>query len=208
MKILTANILGLSPHCKQAVAEELAAHLPVVLEKFAINTPLRVAHFLAQTAHESTGFTAFVENLNYSANGLTDVFPKYFRNVKASDFARQPEKIANHVYANRNGNGDEASGDGWKFRGRGLIQLTGKTNYAAFSNATGKDVIADPDYLATVDGAAESAAWFWSEHQINKAADADDIVAVTKIINGGVNGLDERKALLSKSKIIVHSIFT
>ena len=208
MKIEASQILTISPNCNQEVADGLAQCLPAVLEKYSISTPLRVAHFLAQTAHESAGFTHFVENLDYSASGLENTFPKEFRTVKAADYARNPEKIANRVYANRMGNGDEASGDGWKFRGRGMIQLTGHENYDAFSNHSGKDAIQDPDLLSEVEGAAESAAWYWLERDINKPADEDDVVMVTKLINGGTLGLDERKHLLEIAKRVVKEMFS
>ena len=208
MKIEAAQILRISPTCKQDAADGLAQCLPDILEKYAIDTHLRVAHFLAQTAHESAGFSHFVENLNYSATGLENTFPKYFRNVSASAYARNPEKIANHVYANRMGNADEASGDGWKFRGRGMIQLTGRDNYAAFSKDSGVDATENPEYLSTFEGAAESAAWYWKERNINKPADTDDVVTVTKLINGGTLGLDERKRLLEIAKGIVNEMFS
>ena len=208
MKIEASQIWAISPNCKQEVAEGLAECLPGVLEKYAITTSLRVAHFLAQTAHESAGFTHFEENLNYSEAGLENTFPKEFRTVRAADYARNPEKIANRVYANRMGNGDEASGDGWKFRGRGLIQLTGHENYEAFSKHSGKDAIQDPDLLSTVEGAAESAAWYWLERDINKPADEDEVVTVTKLINGGTLGLDERKQLLEIAKRVVQGMFS
>jgi len=208
MKIEASQILAISPNCKPDLADGLAQCLPAVLEKYAITTPLRVAHFLAQTAHESDGFTHFEENLNYSEAGLENTFPKEFRTVRAADYARNPEKIANRVYANRMGNGDEASGDGWKFRGRGLIQLTGHENYEAFSKHSGKDAIQDPDLLSTVEGAAESAAWYWLERDINKPADEDEVVTVTKLINGGTLGLDERKQLLEIAKRVVQGMFS
>ena len=207
MKIEASQILIISPNCKPEVAEGLAQCLPAVLEKYAISTPLRVAHFLAQTAHESAGFTRFVENLNYTASGLENTWPDKFHLTNPYRYARQPEKIANHVYANRMGNGDEASGDGWKFRGRGMIQLTGYDNYVAFSKHSGKDCIQYPDLLSTVEGAAESAAWYWLERNINKPADEDDVVMVTKLINGGTLGLNERKRLLEIAKRVVKTIF-
>ena len=208
MKIEASQIMAISPTCKPEVAEGLAQCLPAVLEKYAISTPLRVAHFLAQTAHESEGFTHFVENLNYSAAGLRSTFPEHFRNVSAYAYARNPEKIANHVYANRMGNGNEASGDGWKFRGRGMIQLTGRDNYAALSKDLGVGATANPDYLSTPKGAAESAAWYWKERNINKPADSDNVVTVTKLINGGTLGLDERKRLLVIAKGIAKEMFS
>ena len=159
----------------------------------------RAAHFFAQTAHESGGFKAFSENLNYSAQGLMGIFKKYFpTQALANAYARQPQKIANRVYANRMGNGDEASGDGWKFRGRGALQLTGKSNYQAFADYVGRpDVMTNPDLVAG-ELCFESALWFfdrnklWSicDQGVNDAA----ILALTKRINGGTHGLDDRKA--------------
>lgn len=207
MQVTADNIKALAPNCKADIAAALAQSLPGVFAAYAIDTPLRVAHFLSQTAHESGGFTRFVENLNYSADGLRNTFPKYFKTVSADAYARQPEKIANRVYASRMGNGDEASGDGWRFRGRGLIQLTGKDNYTLFGKASGQDVLANPDYLAAPEGAAASAAWYWGYRGINKAADADDVTTVTKLINGGTIGLDERKKLLVVAKKVAANIF-
>lgn len=166
-----------------------------VFPKWNITTVERVAGFMAQCAHESGNFKVLSENLNYSAEQLNKVFPKYFVNAgrDANQYARQPEKIANVVYADRMGNGNTASGEGWKFRGRGLIQLTGKSNYSSFAkteNMSLDEVIA---YLQTKEGALESACWYWNERNINKSADARDIVTMTKLINGGTNGLDDRK---------------
>jgi len=158
----------------------------------------RAAHFFAQTYHESGGFLALSENLNYSAQGLLGTFPSHFNSGNAAAYARQPEKIANHVYANRNGNGDEASGDGWKFRGRGCIQLTGKANYQAFSvYANRPDVMTNPDIVST-ELAFESAMFFFQHNGIWAIADQGvntaTITAVTKRVNGGTIGLADRIA--------------
>jgi putative chitinase len=156
----------------------------------------RIASFLAQVAHESGGFNFTKENLNYSADGLQKVFGKYFPNADtATAYARQPEKIANKVYANRMGNGDEASGDGYKYCGRGLIQLTGKNNYTKYAAAVKKELTEAVSYLETPAGAVSSAGWFWSTNNLNDYADKDDIIGMTKRINGGTNGLDDRTAL-------------
>ena len=161
-------------------------------------SPIRAAHFFAQTSHETGGFKAFSENLNYSAQGLQGIFGKYFPGNLEESYARQPEKIANRVYADRMGNGNEASGDGWKFRGRGALQLTGKANYEAFSKYLGtNEVMENPDLVATK-YSFESAMFFfernklWSicDQGINDAA----ILALTKRINGGTHGLEDRKA--------------
>ena len=160
-----------------------------------INSKLRKAHFLSQCAHESGNFTFLSENLNYSADGLLKIFPKYFDKALALSYARNPQKIANRVYANRMGNGDEKSGDGWKFKGRGYIQLTGKNNYVAFGKAINEDIAANPDLVATKYPLL-SAAWFWSSNSLNALADkgADDasVTAITKRVNGGTIGLPDR----------------
>ena len=167
-----------------------------VLPKFGIDSELRVAGFLAQCAHESNDFTILQENLNYSADGLTKIFPKYFANVNANDYARQPEKIANRVYSSRMGNGDEHSGEGYKFRGRGPIQLTGKDNYTHCSQDVYGDLrlVETPDLVTTDKAAALSTAcWFWKKNGLNEIADRGDIVTMTKRVNGGTIGLDDRK---------------
>ena len=174
------------------------------LAKFQINTPLREAHFLAQVLHESGNLVYLKENLNYSALGLTTTFHKYFlTEAIATPYARQPDKIANHVYASRMGNGDEASGDGAKFKGRGYIQLTGRDNYTALSKAIGVDFVTHPEWLEQPKYAVLSAGWFWNKAGLNEFADKDDILTITKKINGGTNGLDDRKAKLVKLKTII-----
>lgn len=162
------------------------------LPDYDINSPRRVAAFVAQCAHESGGFRFLTENLNYRAESLVKTWPKYFNTSNASSYAKKPERIANRAYANRMGNGDEASGDGWRFCGRGLIQLTGRSNYQAFADSIETDINDIPDYLATFEGAVQSACWFWETNNLNKWADLGDIVALTKRINGGTLGLDDR----------------
>lgn len=163
--------------------------------KYGITTNDRIAAFLAQTGHESANFTVIEENLNYSTEGLRKVFSKYFHSSTiAKRYAHQPEKIASRVYANRLGNGSEASREGWTYRGRGLIQLTGKSNYQLFANYIGKTLDETRAYLSTRKGAFESACWFWQTKNLNNYADKKDIVGMTKLINGGTNGLDDRKA--------------
>lgn len=169
-----------------------------LLDTYGIQTALRKAAFLSQIGHEGGGFRSVEENLNYSADRLTIVFPKYYNHNEALDHHRQPQRIANRVYANRMGNGPENSGDGWKYRGRGLIQLTGKYNYQKFGDFCGVDVITNPDYLTTPMGAMYSAIWFWDVNGCNTFADKGDIVGLTKKINGGINGLDHRKQLYDK----------
>jgi putative chitinase len=175
--------------------------ITTVLPKFGIDTPLRKAHFLAQVAHESGGLQFTQENLNYSAQGLRSVFGKYFPTIEiANTYARKPEKIANRVYADRMGNGNEASGDGWKFRGRGLIQLTGKENYQKFSDENGIDCVKNPDLLLQPEMALTSACWFWKKKNLNEFADKNDIIMITKRINGGTNGLNDRQQYLDSFK--------
>lgn len=187
-------------------AETHLGMLNAAMNTYNITTPLRIAHFLAQVVHESAHMKATVENLNYSSTGLLKVFPKYFKSeAQAAQYARKPEKIANRVYANRMGNGDEASGDGYRYRGRGLIQLTGKNNYQAFSKWMGEDVVANPDLVADP-LAAYSAVFYWDTNGLSRLADLDDIVAVTKRINGGTIGLSDRQDLLAKAKRALRNV--
>lgn len=164
--------------------------------QYEINTAIRMAMFLSQTAHESADYTKLSENLNYSAEGLIATWPKRFIAQTSAQYARQPEKIANLVYADRMGNGNEASGDGWKYRGRGLIQLTGKSNYQAASTALFKnDMLVDnPDLVSTVpDIAVQTACWYWQKNQLNVVADTANVQVMTQKINGGSQGLDDRQ---------------
>jgi putative chitinase len=181
---------------KGHIPDAVIQMIPDTAAKFQINTPLRLAHFLAQCGHESGGFRLTQENLNYSAKGLNGIFKKYFpTEAAAAAYARNPQKIANKVYGNRMGNGDEASGDGYKFRGRGYIQLTGKDNYTAFGKSIGEDICANPDKVAS-QYALLSAAWFFSKNGLHKMADegASDAVVtkITKRVNGGTIGLADR----------------
>jgi len=188
----------------KTTAETLSQYVEPLIKVFKtyeINTPLRQAHFLAQVGHESGGFNFTKENLNYSADALLKVFPKYFNPDSAASHARNPKMIANRVYANRMGNGDVASNDGFNYRGRGLIQLTGKTNYTAFSKSVGLDLTKVVPYLETPEGAAMSAGWFWDTNKLNAKADTDNIQSVTKTINGGTNGIDDRMAILARAKV-------
>jgi len=164
-----------------------------ILPDYQINTKPRVAAFIAQCAHESAGFKFLKENLNYRAASLRKVFPKYFPDdALAARYAGKQEMIANRVYGNRMGNGDEASGDGWSYCGRGLIQLTGKNNYEAFAESIETPVEEIPEYLATFEGAVQSACWFWETNNLNQWADKGDSLTLTKRINGGTIGLDDR----------------
>jgi len=168
--------------------------LDQLLPDYDINTPLRVAHFIAQCAHESGNFVFIKENLNYGAPGLMKTFKRYFPTQElAQQYAKQPEKIANRVYANRMGNSDEASGDGWRYCGRGLIQLTGKDNYTFFAGSLGISVEDASEYLATFEGAAQSACWYWEQNNLNRFADANDVRGLTRAINGGYIGLEDRQ---------------
>jgi len=163
------------------------------LPDYDINSPQRVAAFMAQCGHESGNFKFLKENLKYRAASLVKVWPKYFPNMDiANQYAGNEEKIANRAYANRMGNGPEASGDGWRFCGRGLIQLTGRNNYQQFADSIETDINDIPAYLATFEGAVQSACWFWETNNLNKWADAGDMLTLTKRINGGTLGLDDR----------------
>ena len=166
-----------------------------VLPKWNINTVDRVAGFIAQTSHESAGYTVLTENLNYSAEALDKIFPKYFKRAgrDANNYHRQPEKIANIIYANRMDNGDTDSGDGWRFRGGGILQLTGKYNYTQFGKAEDMSAEEATEFVRSPIGALASACWFWDTNNINKYCDAQDITGMTKRINGGTIGLEDRK---------------
>lgn len=187
--------------CGSPMAAKWAKPLTAAMDRYEINTPTRQAAFLAQVMHESARFTALVENFNYRADRLVSVFPAYFDEHEALAYARQPSRIASRVYANRMGNGDEASGDGWKYRGRGLIQITGRGNYLECGVTIGVDLIAYPDKLLEPDMAALSAACYWKKHGLNELADAGSFSTITKRINGGLNGQPDRLALWGKSKI-------
>lgn len=180
---------------KEYIPTNVFIQIPDVLQKFEINTPLRLAHFLAQCEHESNNFKAINENLNYSAKGLLTTFKKYFSEETAKLYEYKPEKIANIVYANRIGNGDKTSGDGWKYRGRGYIQLTGKDNYKAFSKTINENVVENPD-LVSLKYPLLSAAWYWNSRNLNTLADKGSteliVKSITKKVNGGTLGLQER----------------
>jgi putative chitinase len=186
------NIDKLKGHIPDTVIEQI----PAVMETFGVNTSLRLAHFLAQCGHESGGFRLTQENLNYSAKGLMGIFKKYFPTQALADaYARKPEKIANKVYGGRMGNGLEATGEGYKFRGRGYIQLTGKQNYTAFDLAVEDDILANPDLVSSKHALA-SAAWFWKKNGLNLIADtgssSEVVTKITKRVNGGTIGLPDR----------------
>ena len=174
--------------------EQWTDALNKILPDYEIDTPQRVAAFIAQSAHESGNFTALHENLNYRAVTLRKVFPKYFTtDDMAVQYAGKPELIANRVYGGRMGNGPEESGDGFRYCGRGLIQLTGKSNYQAFAESIETPVEQIPEFLATFEGAIQSACWFWESNNLNQYADSGDILTMTKRINGGTIGLEDRQ---------------
>ena len=186
------------------VLTSITSGLTITMVKYEINTKLRICHFLAQMLHESGNLQHLHENLNYSAEGLNKTFHKYFPTLEsATSYARNQEKIANKVYSNRMGNGDELSGDGYNFRGRGGFQTTGKDNYSLLSKDTGIDFINHPELLETYKYAILSAGYFWNSHKLNIKADKDDVVGITQIINGGQIGITERTVLLSKCKNII-----
>lgn len=198
--MLTQDKLKLALNLKN----DIEAHiwfipLQGILAKYGINTDHRIAAFLAQTSHESAGYTRWIENLNYSADALLKLFKSHFSGMEdALKYHRKPEQIANRIYCNRMGNGSEESGDGWKYRGRGLIQLTGKENYTKFATACGKSLPEVILYLETQAGALESAAWYWNSHKLNQLADVGNNLGITKAINGGTIGLSERVSLTIK----------
>lgn len=173
-------------------------------QKYNIDTSKRQASFIGQCMHESAGFKILEENLNYSAKALMTTWPSRFPNEEvANQYARQPEKIANKVYGGRMGNSDESSGEGWKYRGRGIKQLTGKENYERCGSSLGVDLVSNPDLLLDPKYAALSAGWFWNKHNLNDLADKGDIETMTKRINGGLLGLDARKAAIAKVESIL-----
>jgi putative chitinase len=190
-KEMLGEMIGKNPYL-----ENWHTAIDTILPEYEINTPQRVAAFVAQCAHESAGFKFLKENLNYKAASLRKVFGKYFPDdAIAAQYANRPNKqeaIANRVYANRMGNGDEDSGDGFRYLGRGLIQLTGKNNYTLFSASIDTPLEEIPEYLQTFEGAVQSACWFWEQNNLNQWADKGDILTLTKRINGGTIGLDDR----------------
>jgi putative chitinase len=194
MELTLAQLKQLLP--KNPYVEHWHKALSQLLPDYEINTAQRIAAFVAQCSHESGGFTALKENLNYRWQTLRKLFPKYFPTDElAQEYANKPNKqeaIANRIYASRMGNGDEASGDGYRFCGRGLIQLTGKSNYTWFAASLGITVEEAVEYLQTFEGAAQSACWFWETNKLNEWADKGDILTLTKRINGGTIGLEDR----------------
>ena len=185
--------------CSGTVAITWCDPINAVMQRFKLDTKARAAAFLAQVGHESGRLTRLVENLNYSSEGLVATWPKRFDTKLAAQVARKPEQIANIVYADRLGNGSQASGDGWKYRGRGLIQITGKSNYRDCGAVLGLDLLSNPSLLEIPTNAAMSAGWFWSTSGLNALADAGQFETMTRRINGGLNGLADRKVLLARA---------
>ncbi|MCZ4058206.1 glycoside hydrolase family 19 protein [Pantoea sp. LMR881] len=209
--MLTASNFQKATNVSNTLRDKWYPHIAACMSAFQISTPLRQAHFLAQTGHESAGFQKVEEGLNYSENALTAMFGKRITPEQAKAFGRNAlhpanqKMIASIIYANRNGNGLVDSGDGYRYRGRGLIQITGKDNYAALVKQLGADVVADPDLILGYRFAALSAAAWWKNHGLNEIADSDDVTRITRIINGGTFGLDDRKSRLIKAKGILCS---
>jgi putative chitinase len=204
MIVTIDQLCKMFPHTSPARLNGYLQPLNDTLARFHIDQPFRVRAFLSQLGHECMEFNRFEENLNYSASGLRATFRKYFTAAQAEQYARKPEAIANRVYANRLGNGNERSGDGWKYRGRGGIQITGKYNYTLFANFMGMTVDQVLRYLETPAGHMMVSGWFWDARGLNRWADGQDMLTITKKINGGTNGYDDRMRLWNHSK----SIFT
>ncbi len=202
---MTPSVLSLATGCSIGLAQKWAALLTDTMRKYHIDTAQRQAFFLAQVAHESARLSVVVESLNYSANALLSVFGKYFTPELADEYARKPSRIASRVYANRMGNGPESSGDGWLYRGKGLIQITGKANHVLCGIALDVDLLHFPDILLEPEYSALGAGWFWSNNGLNAISDSGDFELLTRRINGGLNGLNDRLALLEKSKAALMS---
>lgn len=206
--ITAEQLVQIMPECSHVAAKYIDP-FNEGSERFEVNTPLRVAAFIAQIGHESTRLTRVEENLNYSANGLMRTFPNYFNHESAKDFAYKPQRIANRVYANKGGNGDEASGDGWRYRGRGLIQITLRSNYRRCGQRLVEDpnyFLESPDLLLEPEWAVRTAFDYWDEHDLNSYADrnsAAEFRNLTRRINRGLRGLDDRHSLWRKAKEVL-----
>lgn len=200
MTITHEHIQTMCPSIKD-IADKFIPFINKYSEQFGITTKLRMAHFLAQVCHESGEFRHTEENLNYSAERLLSVFPKYFNAKRAAQYAHKPFAIGSRIYANRMGNGDEVTQEGYKYRGRGLIQITGKNNYESYNKVCDYDVLFNPDILAQPEEAVRSAMWFWKSRGLNELADSDNLNAITKRINGGFNGLSQRKLYYLRIKV-------
>jgi len=202
-KITTEMILEAAPVTDRRRVGKCVKYLNEWAEQFGVTSDLRMAHLLGQLWHESGCLRHVEENLNYSIQGLMKTWPGRFRSVwEAQLYAHKPQAIANRAYAGRMGNGPEASGDGWRFRGRGLIQLTGRENYQAYADSEycKGDLMSHPEWLSQFPGAVKSAMWFWQTRGLNELADRDDVKAVTRRINGGLNGLEQREYITMRMK--------
>ena len=203
MIISDTQLKAIMPNATDENRKQFVEYFNRHADRFGITTPMRAVGFLSQVAVESAELRATSENLKYSAKGLQRTFPRYFKTPElAAAYAYKPVQIANRVYANRMGNGSEASGDGWRYRGRGLIQLTGKNNYSAYQQSgycTG-NILQNPDLVAKYPGALKSAMWYWMKNGLNQLADTADVSAMTRRINGGTNGLDERKQYYDRAR--------
>jgi putative chitinase len=186
-------------------AEAIIEAVNMAIQKADLSSNARVAAFIAQCGHESDSFRFMEENLNYKAESLCRTWPRHFDEQTAEEYAHQPEKIANRAYANRMGNGDEESGDGWNYRGRGWLQTTGKNGYEELSDATQIDFLSNPDAVATPEGSAISASVFWEKHNLNRYVDNNDFVGLTKAINGGTIGLEDRMARFQYAMTILEA---
>lgn len=206
MIILTPNqLMGIMPNCPSDKTVEYANALSKAMDEAQINTVQRMASFLGQIAHESNQLKEWMESLNYSVNAIMKTWPKRFPTAEsATPYARNPEKLANKVYSNRMGNGDEASGNGWKFRGRGPIQITGKNSYRDAGKFIGIDLENSPDLALMSENGFRIATWYWTTHGLNALADVWDVVGITKAINGGIIGLEQRKAFCQKALEILY----
>ncbi len=187
--------------CSESNADRYLEHLSACMDCYEIDTPKRQAAFLAQIGHESGSFTITQENMNYSESRLLEIFPKHFTADQAKDYARQPERIGSRAYADRMGNGPESSGDGYRYRGRGLIQLTGKDDYAECGKALGIDLLRNPELLKEPQAASMSAGWEWERSKLNEIADLGDFKKLTVRINGGLNGYADRCDRWAKAKL-------
>lgn len=207
MMVTVIQLQKIMPALNMKWAVIIEKPINITTDKFSIDNVNRQAAFFGQLAVESGQLMILGENLNYSAKRLTEVWPKRFPTLEvAKPYALNPEKLANKTYANRNGNGDEASGDGWRYRGAGFIQITGKTNYTACADYFGLDLKSTGDWLRTADGACLSAGWYWHTRNLNKYADLQDIVTITQRINGGTHGLDRRIAFTNTAKKVLSRV--
>lgn len=201
--ITVAQLRAIVPTLTPAKATQYLPFLLQTMSEFGIDTHQRAAAFIAQTAHESGGYSTFIENLNYSALALSKIWPTRFPGAIAAQYANKPEQIANRAYANRLGNGAEASGDGWRYRGRGVIQVTGRTNYQACGQGLGLPLISSPELLEIPLNAFRSAGWYWKSRKCNTYADNGDFVGLTMAINGGTNGLEDRKTYYLRAMAVL-----